>query len=175
MAQNLISALGAGSGVDVATLAKDLVEATRAPQKQLLDDKIAKADARISGYSVIQYALTEIRSAFSALEDSSSFNILKATNTQDDAFSVTASEDALAGNYGIEVLALYPAQRSLSDGFSAADEDLGVSSIALTLQIGTSLVGISVSDTTPEGIIEAINDADAGISAELVDVGGASP
>jgi flagellar hook-associated protein 2 len=175
MAQNLISALGAGSGVDVAKLAKDLVEAARAPQKQLLDDKMAKADARISGYSVIQYALTEIRSAFTALKDASSFNILKATNTQDDAFSVTASEDALAGNYGIEVLALYTAQRSLSDGFAAADEDLGQLPITLTLQRGNSSLGIAVTDSTPEGIVQAINDAGAGITAELVNVGGASP
>ena len=38
---NAISALGAGSGIDVKSLANNLVEAERGPRKDVIDKKIA--------------------------------------------------------------------------------------------------------------------------------------
>ena len=54
---NAISALGAGSGMDVKALATNLVEAERAPRKGVIDKKIAKSEAGISGYAAIKSAL----------------------------------------------------------------------------------------------------------------------
>lgn len=175
MAQNLIGALNAGSGVDVTQLAKDLVEASRAPQKALIDDKISKAQASISGYGVVQFALTEIRKGFDALKDAAGFNVLKVSNTQEDAIALTPSAAAVVGMHRIEVLGLRSEQRSLSNGFAAADTDLGATSISLALEQDGSTVSIAVDENTPEGIVRAINAADTDVRAELVNVGGTQP
>ena len=47
---NFVSAFGAGSGVDTKSLAKSLVDAERAPKESLINRKIEKTEARISGY-----------------------------------------------------------------------------------------------------------------------------
>ena len=78
---NFVQALGAGSGIDSKALAKDLVEATRAPAKALIDEKIARSEARISGYGVIRYSLNELKNAYAALNDLSDFTSLQSTNT----------------------------------------------------------------------------------------------
>ena len=49
---NTISALGAGSGVDVKTLAQSLVDAEKSPRKAAIDGKIKKSEGGISGYAI---------------------------------------------------------------------------------------------------------------------------
>ena len=46
MTTNFVSALGAGSGVDVKSLASNLVEAERAPRKERIDNRITKQRPR---------------------------------------------------------------------------------------------------------------------------------
>ena len=48
-AQKIISSLSAGSGVDVASLAQNLVDAEKAPQENAINTKIAKNDSKVSG------------------------------------------------------------------------------------------------------------------------------
>jgi flagellar hook-associated protein 2 len=57
---DIFGALGAGSGLDTATLVRDLVAAQRAPLQQLLDDRQARVEAKVS-------ALGQFRSALDAL------------------------------------------------------------------------------------------------------------
>lgn len=175
MAQNLIGALKAGSGIDVGALARDLVEASRGPQKSRIDEKIAKAEARISGYSVVQFGLTEIRKAFDALKNAQTINAPAVTNARTDAATVTATSAAPLGSFQFEVLSVVSAQRSLSNGFAARDTTLGASPISLTIQLAGVSTPVQVADPTPEGIVRAVNDANAGVTATLVEAGGAQP
>ena len=101
---NIISTLGAGSGIDVKSLAQNLVDAEKTPRKERIDAKIAKTEAKITGYSAIKYALSELKNAFGNLNDASDFSSIKPSNTQASAFGVTASTTAQAGSYSIEVL-----------------------------------------------------------------------
>jgi flagellar hook-associated protein 2 len=104
-AQKLISSLGAGSGVDVASLAQNLVDAEGAPQKNAINAKITKNEARISGYSAMSFVLSQVNTAMTALKDQSSFNTLSASNTNTSAFDVTASTSAATGSHDVEVAA----------------------------------------------------------------------
>ena len=82
---NIVNTLGAGSGIDTKTLAKDLMEATREPRKTIIEGKISKSEARISGYAVIKYSLGELKTAFEGLNDLSDFASLQTANTQPSA------------------------------------------------------------------------------------------
>ncbi|MFQ3666176.1 MAG: flagellar filament capping protein FliD [Sphingomonadaceae bacterium] len=60
---NLISALNAGSGIDMATLVKDLVAAQRAPQAAILERRAERVEARITALSQFRAALDALNSA----------------------------------------------------------------------------------------------------------------
>ncbi len=177
MATNFVNALGAGSGIDSQALAKDLVEATRAPAKALIDDKIAKTEARISGYGVIKYNLNELKTAYAALNDLSDFSSLQASNSQPSAFGVVAGASAVAGSYSVNVTAVAQGQRIASDGFALSSTSLnGGSAFDLSLSVnGGTAETISVTTDTPAGVVSAINAAGKGLTAQLIQTSGATP
>lgn len=177
MATNFVNALGAGSGIDTQQLAKDLMEATREPRKAVIDEKIAKSEARISGYGVIQFSLGELKTAFSGLNDLSDFASLQVANTQASALGVVASPSASAGSYQVNVTQIAQAQRTTSDGFAERSTTLNAgSSFDLSLSVnGGSAQTITVSTDTPAGVVAAINGADLGLSAQLIQTSGATP
>ena len=72
-AQKLITALGSGSGVDVASLAQNLTDAERVPKANAINAKISKNETRISGYAAIAYVATGVQTALNALKDERSF------------------------------------------------------------------------------------------------------
>ncbi len=56
----IVSTLGAGSGIDITSLANQLVEAERAPRKDRIDGKINKTEARISGDDTVNVAISDL-------------------------------------------------------------------------------------------------------------------
>ena len=170
---NLISALGAGSGVDVKALAESLVEAERAPRKERIDAKITQTEAKISGYGALKSALSELQTAFKTVNDARDFSTLKATNSQPSAMGITTSSSAAAGTYDIVVTQLAQATRRASDSF-ALDKTF-TAGLELTLTVGTTPTTIEVTTNTPAGIVSAVNaqTATTGISAQLINTGNA--
>jgi flagellar hook-associated protein 2 len=177
MATNFVNALGAGSGIDTQQLAKDLMEATREPRKAVIDEKIAKSEARISGYGVIQFSLGELKTAFSGLNDLSDFASLQVANTQASAVGVVASPTAAAGSYQVNVTQVAQAQRTASNGFAARDTQLnGGSGFTLALNLNNAgSQNINVTTDTPAGVVSAINGAKLGVTAQLIQTSGGTP
>lgn len=176
---SIVSTLGAGSGIDVKTLAQSLVDAEKLPRKERIDAKIAQSEAKITGYGAIKYALSELKTAFSKLNDASDFTSIKASNSQASAFGVTMGSNAASGNFGIEVLQTALPQRSVSGMFAARDTPLntnnpaaGANPFNLRLTVGGIDKGsISVTTATPMGMVSAINNAKLGVTAQLINTG----
>lgn len=174
---NIINTLGAGSGIDTKTLAKDLMEATREPRKAIIEGKISKSEARISGYSVIKYSLGELKTAFEGLNDLSDFASLQTANTQTSALSTVASPTAAAGSYQVAVTQVAQAQRTASNGLATSSTALNSgSSFFLALSInGATSTSIEVEEDTPAGVVSAINAAEVGVTAQLIQTSGSTP
>ena len=148
-AQKIISSLSAGSGVDVASLAQNLVDAEKAPQENAINAKIAKNDAKVSGMSAVMFMMTELQNALTAVKDKDSFNTLNITNSNTGALSVVATGSAVAGQHTVSISSLSQAQRSISAGFASASTPINAgSSFALTLTGGNT----GVSTGTPDGV-----------------------
>ena len=113
---NTITALGAGSGVDVKSLAQSLVDAEKSPRKTLIDNKIKKSEGGVSGYAALKYVLSDLKTAFTNLKDQSSFNTLVPRVSQSSALSVTTTATASAGSHTVTVTKLAKPQRNISDG-----------------------------------------------------------
>jgi flagellar hook-associated protein 2 len=172
---SIVNTLGAGSGIDVKALAQSLVDAEKTPKKERIDGKIAKSEAKITGYSAVKYALSTLKTAFGKLNDASDFSSIKPSNTQPSAFGVTASTTAEAGNYSIEVLTTALAQRTASSNFADRATALnGGAAFQLNLSIGGVSKGeIDVTNATPAGMVSAINGAKLGVTAQLINTGSA--
>ncbi|BDU57523.1 flagellar hook-associated protein 2 [Limnohabitans sp. MORI2] len=177
-AQKLLTSLNAGSGVDVASLAQNLVDAESVPQKNAINAKITKNEARISGYAAVSFVASELNNAFTALKDQNSFSSLAATNTQPNAFSVTTTASAVAGSHDIEVLQLAKSQRTISAGFASASASVnGGNPMSLTLTVGgvaKPAINLAEGKDTPQNIVDAINLAKTGVTATLVNTGDTS-
>ena len=175
---NLITALGAGSGVDVKALAQSLVDAEKKPRADLINNKIAKSEARISGYGALNFVVSELRSKFAALDDLGDLNSLTVSNSQTSAFTAVASSKAIAGTHSVEVLSLAAAQRRASEGFASATSQLnGGQAFNLSLTVGNgsaTTIPVSAVQSTPTGVVNAINAANLGVSAQLVNTGDAN-
>lgn len=176
MATDTISALGAGSGVDVKSLATNLVEAERAPRKAVLDKKIKDSEGGISGYAAIKFVLGDLNTAFSALKNQSSFNVITTRNSQPAAFAVSTSATTAAGNHSVTVSQLAKAQRSTSSGFISSSAALTNNQpITLSLSVHgaapAQTITVPAAANTPQGIVSTINAAGKGITAQLINTG----
>ena len=179
MATDTISALGAGSGVDVKSLATNLVEAERAPRKAAIEKKIKASEGSVSGYAAIKYVLGDVQTAFSSLKNQSAFNVLATKNSQPNAFSVTTTATTATEPHTVEVKKLALPQRSFTTGFESGSVQLNSgAAFTLSLNVNQSTTAQSISipanATTPQGIVDSVNAANKGVKAQLINTGDAS-
>ena len=174
-APNFVAALGAGSGMDVKALATNLVAAERAPQQALLDKKIAGVKAEITGYGGMMFVLSELKKKVANLDDSTDFAGLTVKNTQSSAFDMTTSASALPGQHDVTINQIARSQRSLTASGYADNNTTVVSgtefSLNLTVGSGTPVAITVPANSTLEGVKDAINSANAGLTAQVVDSG----
>jgi flagellar hook-associated protein 2 len=109
-----ITALGAGSGMDIQSLATNLVEAERAPRKAVIQKKITQSESGISGYAAVKFVLNDLKTAFSGIKDQSDFNAMNTRVSQSAAMAVTTTATASTGSHSVNVTNLAKAQRSIS-------------------------------------------------------------
>jgi flagellar hook-associated protein 2 len=138
---NAITALGAGSGMDVQSLATNLVEAERAPRKAVIEKKITQSESGISGYAAVKFVLGDLKNAFSNIKDQSDFNAMTTRVSQSSAMAVTTTATASTGSHSVNITNLAKAQRSISgsdtSGFASPSAQLnGGAAFSLILSKG---------------------------------------
>ena len=166
----VVSKLGAGSGIDTASLAENLVEAEKAPRAEAINKKIAKSESIISGYAAVKYALGNVKAAFDNLKDKSDFRAFNLSNSQPTAFTATATTSAQAGSHSIAITQLATAQRRTGSTppFTSTDQALTITALYFN---GDTANPISVDNNTPAGVVDAINNSGKGLSAALLNTG----
>jgi flagellar hook-associated protein 2 len=173
-----MAALGAGSGMNTQALAQNLVNAEQAPQAKIINDKIDATKKEISGYSGLMYVVTEVKKAFDVLADPTQFAGLVTKNSQPAAFDVITNPSAQPGIHDISVTNVAKPQRSLTNsGFSDSSSSV-VSGSDFTLSLTTlntsspTPVSITIpANSTLIGVKDAINSANAGVTAQIIDSG----
>ena len=138
-AQKLITALGTGSGVDVASLAQNLTDAERVPKANAINAKINKNESRISGYAAIAYVAAGVQTALNALKDERNFDGAVASVGNAATATATAGSTATEGSHALTVTQLAMPQRAVfgsssSAGFSDATTAItGLTASSLSL------------------------------------------
>jgi flagellar hook-associated protein 2 len=177
-----LSSPGIGSGLDVNGLVSQLMALEQRPLS-LLNTKEAKLQAQLSAYGSLKGALSSFQSAVAALATPAKFTAVKASVADSTVLSASAAATASAGSYSIEVQTLAQAQKLKSDTFDATSDAVGTGS--LTIQFGTysggsftlnpeksaKTITIGSANASLAGVRDAINAADAGVSASIINDG----
>ena len=186
---NIISSLGAGSGIDTQKLVKDLVQIERQPVEQRLDKRQTRLEAQISGYGALKSGLSDFQSLMKPLNDPLTFSARNVSFTQSTSVTPTKiAANSVTGNYQVEVLALARVQ-SLSST-PIADPKAETKTGTLNIRFGSwdstntvftpnaeksgLEVEINSNNNTIEGIRDAINATNSGIQASIIVDGGQS-
>ena len=191
-----ISAAGIGSGLDVQGILEQIVEAERAPTENRLNIKEAELQAELTAFGTLKGAVSSFQSSLTKLKDPVFFNSHEVSVSNTDVLSASASSVAQAGNYSVEVSSLAKSHSLASIAFDSLDDVIGTGT--LTFNFGTTdydpgttfeagddtytsftqnterssqSVVIDNSNNTISGIRDAINEADIGVSASIVDDG----
>jgi flagellar hook-associated protein 2 len=169
-----ISNLGVGSGLPLATMLDSLQTAEKSALTPISTQQSAYT-AKLSAYSTLKSSLTTFQTANTALSSADLFTATTASSSSS-AFTATTSGSTVAGKYAINVTQLAQAQVLTSGVQSSNSDALGDSSvasrsIAITLKDGTSKsVTLSSDQTSLTGMRDAINGANAGITATIIKV-----
>ena len=170
----ILTSLGAGSGVDVVSLARNLTNAEQVPRKALINSAKTVAENQVTSYGLIASQLGLLQTAFEGLNDASEVANSYGTTT-DTAIEFTAFDGTeVDGSYDIAVNQLAQSQIMVSDEYSSSSIAIASSSFDISIAVGsssTTTTAITVSTLTPAGVVDAINDADMGVTATLVDTG----
>jgi len=177
-----ISAPGIGSNLDVNGIISQLMALERRPLTGL-DTKEAKYQAQLTAYGSLKGALSSFQSAVAALANPAKFSAVTASLADTTVATASASSAAAAGSYSVEVQTLAQAHKLKSANFVATSTTVG--SGTLTIQFGTysggvftlnadkatGTVTIGSSQSSLAGVRDAINAANVGVSASIINDG----
>jgi flagellar hook-associated protein 2 len=179
-----LSSAGIGSSLDVKGIVSQLMAAEQGPTKAL-NKSSADFNAKLSAIGTLKNALSTFQTAAQSLNLSTTFSTVTASVADSSALTATVNGANSTGSYNIEVKNLAQAQKLISTGFAGTDTVVG--SGTLTLDIGTysdansppvtftadptgtqKTITIDSSNNTLQGIRDAINGADAGVTATII-------
>lgn len=185
-----ISSAGIGSGLKVDELVSQLMAVERMPITAL-DKKEASYQAKLSSIGSLKGAFSAFQTAAKALSTPDKFTPTKATVADTSVLGASATSAAVAGSYDVQVQNLAAAQKlTMSSaggtGYAATNSVVGQGTI--TIDFGTYTTsgadtGFSAnaakpsktitigSNNTLTGIRDAINGANAGVSASIINDG----
>ena len=175
VSSQVLTTLGVGSGLDVFKLAQDLSDVEKVPKQEAIQDSIDATEASISGYGLVSYQVGLLQQAFENLNDSDELATSTGTSSDTSAISLTSVDgSADTGAYDITVTRLAQEQRMISDEYASTTASLNASAFDISITVGnssTTTTAVTVSTPTPAGVVSAINAANTGVTASLVDTG----
>lgn len=167
-----ISVGGLSSGIDVESIISQMISIERRPQTRL-QVKEAGLQGKLTSIGTLASALTSLQSTASALRDISNLNTIKVSSSDTTILTASAGTSAASGTHSIEVKQLAQVQRLASTGF-ADTTTTAVGTGTLNIQVGTgtaAAVTIDSTNNTLSGLRDAINNANSGVSASILNDG----
>lgn len=169
-----ISTLGVGSGLDLSSILDSMQTAEKGALTPISNQQ-SSYTAKLSAYATLKSALTTFQTANTTLNNANLFTATTATSSSS-AFSATTSGSTVAGKYTISVSQLAQAQTLTSAVQSSNSTALGDSSVSsrtlsIALADGSSKdITLTSDQTSLSGMRDAINGADAGVTASIIKV-----
>jgi flagellar hook-associated protein 2 len=167
----MVGITGIGSGIDIDSIVKALVDSEKAPKTSQLDRLEKTTTTRISALGTLTGALNTFKSSIDALNKASLFEARTASSSNSSVLKVTAATTAPAGNYNVQVQQLATSSKVALQSVAGGS---GATFNSGTLNISTTSnnfsVQITAANNTLAGMRDAINEAgkDSGVNATII-------
>ncbi len=193
-----IQSTGIGSNLDVNSIITKLMQVEAQPLTSLAT-KEASYQAKLTAYGTLSSALSSFQSSVTSLSSIATFQNLSANTGDSSIATATTTSSAVAGTYNVNITKLAQAQSISSAGQAATNTTIGSgTSSTISIQFGTISGGSSTNGTytgatftqdanqalaeitidstnnTLQGIRDAINAANKGVTASIVGDGNAT-
>ncbi len=187
----MLTVSGLGSGLDIKSLVSQLVAGERAGTDLQLNRQEAKYNQKFSALGSLKGVLGVFKDSISSLQNLSNYTGRIATSSDNTVFTASAGSGAVPNTYSIAVSQLAASHALASTAFADSDET-AIGTGTLTIRRGTTdyvpgtdtyngfllnpdipaaNITINSSNNTLEGIMGAINEADIGVNASIVNDG----
>ncbi|WP_061035781.1 MULTISPECIES: flagellar filament capping protein FliD [Vibrio] len=160
--------LGMSGGMDINSMVSKIVDAERVPKQQRIDNERTTIDASISAYGRLRESLDTMKNLMTNFRQEKAFAVRSVETTDDAVVSATATTDAIAGKYAIDVLQLAQSHKVASD---VLPEDAKFGPGKLQISLGDDTFDVNVrSSSKLVDIVRGINGAkdNPGVRASLI-------
>ncbi|RZI42077.1 flagellar hook protein FliD [Herbaspirillum sp. HC18] len=199
-----LSSSGIGSNLDVDSIVSQLMSIERKPLTEIAK-KEASYNTKLSAYGSLKGSISQFQTAMRSLVDPSKFQGMQVSSTDYSVInavaSTTGSSGATPGTYSLQVTKLAQAQKMVAAGQSSVNAPIGADTTStLTFDFGTitggsfdegtgkytnagftssgsgvKTVTINGTNNSLEGIRDAINAANIGVTATVLNDGSDTP
>ncbi|HCZ9536761.1 TPA: flagellar filament capping protein FliD [Vibrio alginolyticus] len=160
--------LGMSGGMDINSMVSKIVDAERVPKQQSIDNERTTINASISAYGRLRESLDTMKNLMANFRQEKAFAVRTVETTNDNIVSATATTDAIAGKYAIDVLQLAQSHKVASD---VLPEDAKFGPGKLQISLGDERFNIDVrSRSKLIDVVRGINGAkdNPGVRASLI-------
>jgi len=186
----MVAATGIGSGLDIEALVTQLVAAERSPIESRLTGQEVTLTAELSAFGSYKGALSLFQSSLTQLNSLNTFSQRLASSSNEDVVDISAGSKAATANYDLSITQLAKSHSLASGSYNSISDVVGTGTITIRFgstdytspdpgpesynsftvnpQKGIATIAIDSSNNTLEGLRNAINDADIGVSAAIV-------
>ena len=185
MTTDYLSALNAGSGLNVTQIVDALVDSERVPKQKAIDEAKETATVKISAFGSLKNELSVFQTNANSLDGQT--GLLLSSSTSNIALSRTDSSLASEFSHTVNVTSIATAQvlnfNNGGSGFSSVTADIGIDE--LSLRFGTwsgssfttnsgyasaTTLNFTAGSTSLTDVRDAINDANIGVTANIIEV-----
>ena len=169
-ASALITSTGIGSGLNISAIVSSLTSAYGAAQTNQLNAQQTSLNSQVSAYGTFTSALDTLQATLSTLETPGTLAGYDATVGDTTIASATASSDASAGQYSLEVQNLATSATLTSQPVASSSTAVGTGTLTITVNGASASLAIGTNNNTLAGIAAAINAApnNPGVTASIL-------
>jgi len=166
---------GLMSGLDTSEIIDVTIEVER-QSAVLLENQQTLRTRELTVFSALEAKILALKTQLSNLNSRSDFTQSSISISDDTLLSATANDEVASGTYSINILSLAKNHQIASQGFNDATENImGDGTITISLGNGNEVtIDIDQGESSLVDIKNAINDADAGVTATIINDGTSS-
>lgn len=160
--------IGMSSGMDINSMVSKIVNAERVPKQQRIDYERTKIDSSVSAYGRLRESLDTMKNLMANFRQEKAFAVRSVDTSEENIVTATASTDAIAGKYAVDVLQLAQSHKVASD---VVPDDTRFGPGKLQISLGEDNFDLSLGKNSKlVDVVRAINGArdNPGIRASII-------
>ncbi|WP_104402251.1 flagellar filament capping protein FliD [Vibrio penaeicida] len=101
-----VNPMGGMSGMDINSMVSKIVDSERLPKQQRIDNERTKVETNISAYGRLRESLDSMKALMAQFRQDKAFAVRSVESSDEEVVSATATTDAIAGKYAVDVVQL---------------------------------------------------------------------